>query len=63
MKPRPREVPSRETTIRVGFKTLELAQNFMSLLKEPSRYEIMKIVDKELSGPVIAYIVENKFYL
>jgi hypothetical protein len=44
---------------RVGFSTLVDAQIFWASLEDPRKYHIVRIVQNQLYGGVLAYLVEQ----
>lgn len=48
-----------ETEIRVGFSTLVDAQIFWASLEDPTQYHVVRIVQSNLQGEKLAYLVER----
>jgi hypothetical protein len=44
---------------RIGFSTLVDAQIFWASLEDPRKYHIVRIVQNQLYGGVLAYLVEQ----
>ena len=53
------ERQSSVTEERIGFPTLVDAQVFWTTLEDPREYHIVRIVQHQLYGSVLAYLVER----
>jgi len=53
------EVQSSVTEERIGFSTLVDAQIFWASLEDPKQYHIARVVQNQLYGGVLAYLVER----
>jgi hypothetical protein len=53
------ELTSSVTEERIGFPTLVDAQVFWATLEDPREYHIVRIVQHQLYGSVLAYLVER----
>jgi hypothetical protein len=53
------ERQSSVTEERVGFPTLVEAQIFWASLEDPTQYHIARVVQNQLYGGVLAYLVER----
>jgi hypothetical protein len=47
------------TEVKVGFSTLVDAQIFWAALEDPTQYHIVRIVQSNLQGEKLAYLVER----
>jgi len=47
------------TEERIGFSTLVDAQTFWASLEDPTQYHIVRIMQNQLYGGVLAYLVEK----
>jgi hypothetical protein len=53
------ELQSSVTEERIGFPTLVDAQIFWASLEDPTQYHIARVVQHQLYGSVLAYLVES----
>ena len=53
------EIQSSVTEERIGFSTLVEAQVFWASLEDPTQYHIARVVQNQLYGGVLAYLVER----
>ena len=53
------EKQSSVTEERIGFPTLVEAQVFWASLEDPTQYHIARVVQNQLYGGVLAYLVER----
>jgi hypothetical protein len=53
------ERQSSVTEERIGFPTLVEAQVFWASLEDPTQYHIARVVQHQLYGSVLAYLVES----
>ena len=53
------ERQSSVTEERIGFPTLVEAQVFWASLEDPTQYHIARVVQNQLYGGVLAYLVER----
>ena len=53
------EIQSSVTEERIGFPTLTEAQIFWASLEDPTQYHIARVVQNQLYGSVLAYLVER----